>query len=68
VLGNLTFDPRGDNTLTANNIFVAAGGRLFAGAPGAPFPATGKATVLLTGQRNDSSRAVDSSLVLGSKV
>ncbi|KXZ47882.1 hypothetical protein GPECTOR_32g495 [Gonium pectorale] len=67
VLGNITFSPTGFNVLTANNTFVAAGGRFYAGSRAAPFPATGKATIRLTGGRQDNSRAVDSSLVLGSK-
>ncbi|KXZ47880.1 hypothetical protein GPECTOR_32g493 [Gonium pectorale] len=67
VMGNITFSPTGDNVLTANNIFVVAGGRFYAGSRAAPFPATGKATIRLTGGRQDNSRAVDSSLVLGSK-
>ncbi|KXZ47884.1 hypothetical protein GPECTOR_32g497 [Gonium pectorale] len=67
VLGNITFSPTGDTVLTANNIFVVAGGRFYAGSRAAPFPATGKATIRLTGGRQDNSRAVDSSLVLGSK-
>ncbi|KXZ47885.1 hypothetical protein GPECTOR_32g498 [Gonium pectorale] len=67
VLGNITFSPTGSSVLTANNVFVAAGGRFYAGSRAAPFPVTGKATIRLTGGRQDSSRAVDSSLVLGSK-
>ncbi|KAG2448780.1 hypothetical protein HYH02_006132 [Chlamydomonas schloesseri] len=67
VLGNLTFETASRNVLTANNIFVAAGGRLSAGAPGAPLPAGARATIRLSGYRGDASRAMASDLVFGSK-
>ncbi|KAG2432951.1 hypothetical protein HXX76_008679 [Chlamydomonas incerta] len=67
VLGNLTFEATSRNVLTANNIFVAAGGRLSAGAPGTPLPPSARATIRLSGYRGDASRAMASDLVFGSK-
>ncbi|PNH07881.1 Fibrocystin-L [Tetrabaena socialis] len=66
VLGNLTFMPGANSTLIACYIFVLVTGNFYVGSAASPFT-SGSARIRLTGGRASLSRAVDSSLVLGSK-
>ncbi|PNH07097.1 Fibrocystin-L [Tetrabaena socialis] len=64
--GNLTFMPGLDLTLSARYIFVLVTGNFYVGSAASPFT-NGSARIRLAGGRDSPSRAVDSSLVLGSK-